>query len=86
MEPVCHSLKTWPEHFENILSGVKTFEIRKNDRDFRIGSFLQLFEYDPETKEYSGRWLMKRVTHILNGGQFGIEQGFVVMSLSNEFQ
>lgn len=46
-----HALKEHPEHFENVISGKKLFEIRKNDRDFKTGDLLALNEYDPETQK-----------------------------------
>jgi len=44
--PMTHKLKTWPEYFDAILRGVKTFEIRKNDRNFKVGDKLNLLEWD----------------------------------------
>lgn len=45
MEHTMHSLKTDPEVFEAVLSGKKTYEIRKNDdRTFKVGDFLRLME------------------------------------------
>ncbi len=43
-----HELKTWPEPFEAIRRGMKTCEIRKNDRDFKAGDILELVEWDPK--------------------------------------
>ncbi len=77
-----HELKTWPDYFYRVFAGRKRFEVRKNDRDFQIGDTLILKEYDPETKTYTGRELYKEITYILKGGQFGIEEGYCVMSIT----
>lgn len=77
-----HELKCWPEYFREVFLGHKTFEIRKNDRDFQIGDTIILNEYEPFTKQYSGDKIARRVTYILEGGEFGIEKGYVVMAIS----
>jgi hypothetical protein len=77
-----HRLKTWPEHFNAIMCDLKTFEVRQDDRGFGVGDTLMLEEYCPRRRQYSGRHLTRKVTHILRGGQFGIEDGYVVMSLA----
>ena len=43
-----HELKTWPEFFIETRGGRKKFELRKNDRDFRVGDQLLLKEWDPK--------------------------------------
>lgn len=38
-----HFLKIYPEHYNNIKDGTKTFEIRKNDRAFQKGDKVTLY-------------------------------------------
>ncbi len=40
-----HHLKTWPQFFEQSRAGVKPFEVRKNDRPFKVGDIIVL---DPQ--------------------------------------
>ena len=42
-----HTLKTWPEFFDAIVAGEKTFELRRDDRGFNVGDLLQFREWDP---------------------------------------
>jgi ASC-1-like (ASCH) protein len=56
--------KTWPEYFEKILSGDKTFELRLADWECNIGDTLVLKEWDPKTKSYTGRKVEKIVTYV----------------------
>lgn len=76
-----HYLKCWPEYFTANTDGVKTFEVRRNDRDFQAGDVLQLNEWDPATERETGRILWARVLYVLYGPQFGIAAGFCVMSI-----
>lgn len=43
-----HSLKIWPQYYDRLLTGEKTFEIRKNDRGFQAGDSITLAEWDPQ--------------------------------------
>ena len=76
-----HILKTWPVVFDALLTRAKSFEVRKDDRDFAVGDMLELREWDNEIEEYTGRSMRALVTYLLPGGLFGIEAGFVCMSI-----
>lgn len=77
-----HDLKTWPEHFQSIKRREKTFEIRKDDdRGYRAGDFLRLKEFDPVTETYSGDEITVLVPYLLAGGIFGLQPGYVCMSI-----
>lgn len=39
-------LKTWKEYFDDIVTGHKNFEVRKDDRGFKEGDTLILKEFD----------------------------------------
>ncbi len=41
-----HYLRILPEYYRAVDSGAKTFEIRKNDRDFKVGDIITLQEFD----------------------------------------
>ena len=57
--------KVWPPFFEKILSGEKTFELRLANWDCHKGDILVLKEWDPATKEYTGRVIEKEVGYIV---------------------
>ncbi len=83
-----HDLKVWPEYFEPIRQGLKTFEIRKvSDRDFRVGDTLVLSEWDEYDRHYTGRAVKVKITYILslmgtfnnlNCGEFLIDDYFII--------
>ena len=40
-----HKLKLNAAYYDDSASGIKTFEIRNNDRNFKVGDILELREY-----------------------------------------
>lgn len=73
-----HWLKIQPQYFNEVISGKKNFEIRKNDRDFRVGDTLLLKEFIPEKQEFTGRSVEKEVTYITDYAQ---QENYVVMAI-----
>lgn len=75
-----HDLKIQRQHFIDVESGQKKAEIRKHDRDFNVGDFLQLNEID-EHGTATGEGLRVRVTHILPGGAYGLDADYSILSI-----
>ncbi|WP_347271192.1 DUF3850 domain-containing protein [Rhizorhabdus histidinilytica] len=80
--PIGHVLKCWPEQFAAIRDRRKRFEVRKADRDFRVGDYLSLWEWLPDRELYTGNVELCVVDYLLEGGQFELPQGVCVMSIS----
>jgi len=87
-----HLLKTLPGIFPDVASGAKTVDLRRNDRGFRVGDRILLLEHDPNartvledqteaTGRYTGRTCLREITHVLPGGQFGLDPDFVALSI-----
>lgn len=76
-----HELKIHPDQFDAVMRGVKTFEYRFNDRGYKNGDTLRLLEYLPEEQEYTGQFIHVKVIYLLEGGNFGIPEGYVIMSI-----
>ena len=75
-----HALKQHLEFFSDVISGKKLFEVRKNDRDYKVGDLLALNEYDPETQSYTGASCLVYVDYILDNPEY-CKEGYVVMSI-----
>ena len=75
-----HVLKTEQPFFDDVWNGRKDFEVRLNDRDFKVGDRLELIEV---TENATQRYILKDVKYILKGGQYGILPDYVVLGLKN---
>ena len=79
-----HFLKTWPEPFNASLGGLKPFEVRMDDRGFAAGDTLCLQEWDPFSRSYTGRELLRRVTCIIHSaGPLALPDGLVVLGVED---
>ena len=78
-----HSLKIEKRFIPRILSGQKTFEIRKNDRDYQVGDILRLYEFNPEHKiqwSYEGR-VHNLTVEVVYMSSFAQQDGYVVLGI-----
>lgn len=87
-------LKCWPKYFEAVFQGHKTFDLRLGTLQVSDGDWIRLREYDPDSETYTGREVIKTVSHV---ARFNLNKmfwpkseldraGLVVMSLKdNEY-
>lgn len=62
-----HRLKIRPKYFAMQVDGTKRFEIRNNDRDFKVGDYLWLCEFVGGA--YTGKSILVDVTCICTYAQ-----------------
>ena len=75
-----HTLKILPQYFKEVWNEDKTFELRKDDRDYKIGDTLRLQEFDHGT--YTGRECGRTILYILkDADQYGLKEGFVILAM-----
>jgi hypothetical protein len=77
--PKIHELKCINPYFMDVLERKKRFEIRKNDRGFKVGDYLLLREYNNVRYIYSGRQIKARIDYMTAYEQ---KPGYVVMSIT----
>ncbi|HHS9877622.1 TPA: DUF3850 domain-containing protein [Klebsiella aerogenes] len=78
-EPITHDLKIYPEFFSAVCTGVKRAELRKNDRDYRVGDTLHLRETPRGSCHQTGEFINVKITHIADVGEW--MPGFVMLSI-----
>lgn len=75
-----HELKTIEPYFQAVASGSKCFELRKMDRDYRLGDHLVLRRYDAERKVYLSGTVTARITCVLEDFP-GLEKGYGILGI-----
>lgn len=85
-----HELKTDPAAFDAVFAGQKSFELRFDDRNYQVADELILRRTQYTGQEmragaplrYVGSPFHVYVIHILRGPIYGLEAGWVIMSIS----
>lgn len=72
-----HELKILPVYYHACVTKLKRFEIRKCDRDYQIGDYVALCEWNG--KEFTGNVFMIQIIYILkNVQEYGLKDGFCI--------
>lgn len=72
-----HQIRLAKSYFDDVANGIKTFELRKNDRGYKKGDILEMMEF--ADGKNTGRMVRVLVTYILED-YTGIEDGYCIMA------
>jgi hypothetical protein len=75
-----HELKIIDPFFAQVISGKKTFEIRKNDRNYHEGDILVLKQFYPKNNDFTGRLTVMKITYVTDYDQ---KPGYVVLGIED---
>lgn len=84
---VHHVVKSWPFSLSEVRAGIKTFEVRLDDRGYEVGHVLRLEGWLQYPGRYDGKWELVKVLHMARDGerdykpQMEIPKGWVIMSI-----
>lgn len=75
-----HKIKILPKYYEEVKAGIKTFELRKNDRNYMRDDTICLMEWDGE--HYTGREIRATITYVLvDCEQYGLMDGYCILGI-----
>jgi len=78
-----HTLKCLIVFFQPKWDKCKTFEIRKNDRNYKVNDKIKIREcyYSEGECIYTGRYVIEVITYVLHGAtQYGLMHGYCILS------
>lgn len=78
MTEFTHDLKISNRYYDDVVSGLKTFEIRKNDRNFKVGDLIRLHEVNV-FGEYTSR--LSDFYKIIYITDYEQKDGYVVLGI-----
>lgn len=77
-----HAVKTWTEYFVPQEKGDKLFELRKDDRPYKVGDKFLSQEFNSATNQYTGKETTYTITYILRDAKiFGLIPGYCILQL-----
>lgn len=73
-----HDLKISSQYYDDVMMGIKNFELRKNDRDYKMGDIFMLREYK-DSYGYTGRYFIQSINYVLKDcPQYGLMDGYCI--------
>lgn len=78
-----HQIKIAPCYFREVATGQKTFELRKNDRNYKADDKLILQEYNEVLKRNTSQEIECDVPYVFYGGGLGLDKDYCILSITN---
>ncbi len=76
-----HQVRLGSEFFDDVAEERKRFELRKNDRDYKTGDWLELLEF--KEGKHTGRMVRAEITYMLEDFT-GLEEGYCILGIRIE--
>lgn len=86
-----HKLKIKEEYYEQVVAGKKTFELRKNDRDYQVGDLIQFTKIErvstgdfvvPFCDKETPTEELFQITYVLKDvPQYGLDKDFCILAI-----
>lgn len=73
-----HDIKIAASYYDDVTSGRKRFELRKNDRGYKVGDALKMLEF--EDGKHTGRIIDADIIYMLED-YTGLEEGYCVLGI-----
>lgn len=78
-----HTLKAGEPTFSDLRSGVRTFDVRRNDQDFHVGDLLMICQYINDN--FTGYDIQRKISYIGTDSE-GLKDGYVLLGLTEYSQ
>ena len=88
--PQIHEVKSWPEFYAALEKG-QPFDLRDNNRRYKVGDTIVFKEYDDRLGKLTGKKLTKRITHVMENSigsgaitpMVGLHRGYAIIGLAD---
>ena len=74
-----HEIKIATTYYDDVVSGRKRFELRKNDRGYKVGDTLKMLEF--KDGKFTGRTIDADIIYMLED-YTGLQEGYCILSIA----
>ena len=81
-----HELKIKHEYLVEVTMGRKTFELRKNDRDYQVGDLIRFIDIKQDSKGgcdiYIDEETLYKITYVLKDvPEYGLDKDYCILGI-----